>query len=109
MSRQAEARQHNSEYVRDNTTATNKSVDYVKPEHAMNKHKAGAKPKAKNYRTADSSTTTHTTHASGAAAVDTMGGSALGGRQFCRNCQKEGTFHTVCCGEEVLLRVNEVQ
>ena len=46
LSRQAKARRHNREYVRDNTTATNKSVDYVKPAHTMNKHKAGAKPKA---------------------------------------------------------------
>ena len=50
LSRQAEARKHYREYVRDNTAATNKTVDYVKPAHAINKHKAGAKPKAKMYR-----------------------------------------------------------
>ncbi len=31
VSRQAEARKHNREYVRENTAATNKTVDYVKP------------------------------------------------------------------------------
>ena len=60
LSRQAEARIHNREYVRENTAATNTSVDYVKSEHAINKHKAGAKPKGKNYPTADSSTTSTT-------------------------------------------------
>ena len=85
LSRQAEARTHNDEYVRENTAATNTNVDYVKPAHAINKHKAGAKPKAKNYPTADTSTTTR------------------------RNCQKKGHFHSACRGEKVLNRVNEVQ
>ena len=43
LSRQAQARQHNLEYVRENTAATNKTVDYVKPAHAINKHKAQSK------------------------------------------------------------------
>ena len=39
--------------MRENTAATNKTVDYVKPAPAINKHKAGAKPKAKHYPTVD--------------------------------------------------------
>ena len=77
VSRQAEARKHNREYVRENTAATNKTVDYVKPAYAINKHRAGAKPKAKHYPTADSSTTTRTHSCKCAAAVDTIAGSAL--------------------------------
>ena len=53
MSRQAEARKHNRECVRENTAATNKTVDYVKTAPAINKCKAGAKPKAKHYPTVD--------------------------------------------------------
>ena len=37
VSRQAEAHKHNREYVRENTAATNKTVDYVKPAYAINK------------------------------------------------------------------------
>ena len=47
LSRQAEARKHNREYVRENTAATNKTVDYVKPAHAINKHKPVQSPKQK--------------------------------------------------------------
>ena len=84
--------------MRENTAATNKSVDYVKPAHAINKHKAGAKPKAKNYSTDDSSTTTRIpTHASGAAVVDTIAGTALRGRPFEEIVRGKDIF-TLCVG-----------
>ena len=35
LSRQAEARKHNREYVRENTAATNKTVGYVKLAYAI--------------------------------------------------------------------------
>ena len=109
LSRQAEARKHIREYVRENTAATNKTVDYVKPAHAINKHKAGAKPKAKNYPTADSSTTTrtHSCKWCGRSRHDRRHCPAR--EAICRNCQRKGHFHSVCTGEKVLNRVNEVQ
>ena len=109
LSRQAEARKHNREYVRENTAATNKTVDYVKPAHAINKHKAGAKPKAKNYPTADSSTTTrtHSCKWCGRSRHDRRHCPAR--EAICRNCQRKGHFHSVCRGEKVFNRVNEVQ
>ena len=109
LSRQAEARKHNLEYVRENTAATNKTVDYVKPAHAINKHKAGAKPKAKNYPTADSSTTTrtHSCKWCGRSRHDRRHCPAR--EAICRNCQRKGHFHSVCRGEKVVNRVNEVQ
>ena len=97
--------------MRENTAATNTSVDYVKSEHAINKHKAGAKPKGKNYPTADSSTTSTTRTDS----CQLCGGSRHDRQQcpareaICRNCLKMGRFHSVCRGEKVLNRVNEVQ
>ena len=112
LSRHAEARKHNREYVRENTAATNKTVDYVKPAHAINKHNAGAKPKAKNYPTADPCTTTRTHSCNickwcGRSRHDRRHCPAR--EAICRNCQRKGHFHSVCRGEKVLHRVNEVQ
>ena len=108
LSRQAEARKHNREYVRENTAATNKTVDYVKPAHAINKHKKPV-PKAKNYPTADSSTTTrtHSCKWCGRSRHDRRHCPAR--EAICRNCQRKGHFHSVCRGEKVVNRVNEVQ
>ena len=108
LSRQAEARKHNREYVRENTAAA-KTVDYVKPAQAVNKHKAGAKPKAKHYPTADSSTTTHTQLCRWCGRSRHDRRQCAAREAVCRNCLKKGHFQSVCKGEKVLNRVNEVQ